>query len=202
MGHDTFASSTASISEFVGLEYMTQDHYAAFGIVVHLTSQLDATLDQIIVAMANAATQPTFYPLLTFLSAKDKRDYIVAMAKVAQWPPYAIKGMGGLMDRAKSASDLRNDIAHCLWKKGRRKGTIKPIVLSARGAIKVLGSGNNEREWTAAELIAEAKKIHQIGIDLRTFMLRYGLVPALPEIPPPTPSPMRNRRKGKTRQDE
>jgi hypothetical protein len=95
---------------------MTQDHYAAFGIVVHLTSQLDATLDQIIVAMANAATQPTFYPLLTFLSAKDKRDYIVAIAKVAQWPPYAIKGMGG----------LRNDIAHCLWKKGVAKGPLSP----------------------------------------------------------------------------
>jgi hypothetical protein len=151
--------------------------------------------------MTKSAAEPAAYPLLTFLSAKDKRDYILAMAKVSNWPPYASKGLDDLMDRAKSIFALRNDIAHCSWKKGRRAGTIKPISLSARGVLKVLGSEHNEREWTANQLFAEATRIHQFGLELVEFMKRYDLVPPLPDRPPSNPSPMRDRRKGGTRRD-
>jgi hypothetical protein len=183
------ASGGSIIPEFAGIEHMTQEHYAGFGLVVHLTSHLDALLDQIIVAMTKAAAEPTFYPLLTFLSAKDKRDYIVAITKEASWPPYLIKGMVDLMDRTKSAFSLRNDIAHCVWRPGRRKGTIKPMQMSARGVVKLLGSDHNEREWTASELIVEAQKIYQVGIDLGVFMRRYELFPTFPEKPPSPPRP-------------
>jgi hypothetical protein len=185
------------IPEFAGLEHMTQEHYAGFGLVVHLTSHLDALLDQIIIAITKAAAEPTFYPLLTFLSAKDKRDYIVAITKEASWPPYAIKGMVGLMDRTKAAFSLRNDIAHCVWRPGRRKGAIKPMLMSARGVVKLLGSDHNEREWSAPELIVEAQKIYQVGIDLGTFMRSYGLFPTFPEKPPSPPRSARGHKKDK-----
>jgi hypothetical protein len=198
---NTGKSGEFTIPDFAGLEHMTQEHYTGFGVVVHLISHLDALLDQIIIAMTKSAAQPTFYPLLTFLSAKDKRDYIVAIAKVASWPPYAIKGMVDLMERAKSAFTLRNDIAHCVWRAGRRKGAIKPMLMSARGAVKLLGSDHNEREWTALELMAEAQKIYQVGIDLGAFMRSYGLFPTFPETPPSPPRPTQNRKTDKPRQD-
>lgn len=177
-----------------GIDYLTREHYAAFGMVTHLASALDALLDQIIVAMTKSAFEPAFYPLLTFLSAKDKRDYINAMVKISAWPPEVVKSLNKLMDRTKSAFELRNAIAHCVWKKGRRKDTIKPISLSARGVMKFLGSGHNEREWTAPELIVEAAKIHQIGIDLKEFMRLYGLLsPTYPEKPSSRPVPTRSR---------
>jgi hypothetical protein len=174
------------MSEFTGLEHLSREHYAGFGMVITMTCHLDGLLDQIIVAMTKSANEPAFYPLLTFLGANNKRDYIKAMAKVSKWPPYAIEGLSDLMDRTKSAFAVRNDIAHCTWKPGRRKGSIKPIFLSARGVLKVLGSGHNEREWTAAQLEAEARKIHELGLDLAKFMHRYGLV-SVPETPPPRP---------------
>jgi hypothetical protein len=69
---------------FAGLEHMSLDHFAAFGMIVTMTSHLDALLDQIIVAMTESANKPAFYPILTFLSAKDKRDYIEAMAGISR----------------------------------------------------------------------------------------------------------------------
>jgi hypothetical protein len=168
-----------AMPEFPDLEHMSREHYAGFGMVITMTCQLDGLLDQIIVAMTKA--EPPAYPLLTFLSAKDKRDYIVAMAGVSTWPPYASKGMVGLMKRVKTAFDLRNTIAHAVWRKGRRAGTIKPMSMSARADLKILGSEPNEREWTAPHLIAEAHKIHELGTDLAKFMRRYGLAPTSPE---------------------
>jgi hypothetical protein len=91
------------------------------------------------------------------------------------------------MDRAKPAFALRNDIAHNVWRKGRRAGAIKPMSMSARGALKLLGSEHNEREWTAPQLKAEAQKIHELGVDLAKFMRRYELV-SLPEKPPSRPA--------------
>lgn len=169
-----------------GLDYMTPEHYAAFGMIVTMASHIDSLLDQIIVAMTQSANKPAFYPLLTFLSAKDKRDYIEAMAGVSTWPPYAIKGIVQLMGRAKNVFSFRNDVAHLVWRKGRKLGTIKPMSLSARSVLKVLGHEHNEREWTAAQLKAEAHKMRELGLDLAKFMTRYGLV-ALPEKPPPRP---------------
>jgi hypothetical protein len=119
------------MSEFAGLEHMTHDHYAGFGMVVTMTCHLDALLDQIIVAMTKSVNEPAFYPILTFLTAKDKRDYIEAMAGISAWQPYVIKGLKDLMDRAKPAFALRNNIAHNVWRKGRRIGAIKRIRVCA-----------------------------------------------------------------------
>jgi hypothetical protein len=182
------------MSEFTGLEHMSREHYAGFGMVITMTCHLDGLLDQIIIAMTKSTNEPAFYPILTFLSAKDKRDYIVAMAGVSTWPPYAIDGLTRLMARAKKALDLRNSIAHNIWRRGRRVGTIKPMSMSARGGLKLLGSEQNEREWTAPQLEAEARKIHQLGMDLAEFMKRYGLV-SLPEKPPSRPHVTRNRKR-------
>ena len=81
------------MSQFTGLEYMTNDHYAGIGMVITMTCHLDGLLDQIIVAMTKSTNEPAFYPILTFLSAKDKRDYIEAMAGISTWPQYLIKAL-------------------------------------------------------------------------------------------------------------
>jgi hypothetical protein len=167
-----------------GLPYITEEHYTGFGMIVHMCSHIDAMIDRIIVSMNKSHALPQFYPLLTFLSSRDKRDYVIALAKISTLPPWAVNGLETFMDRAKTAFALRNDVAHNLWRRGRRKGTIKPTVLSARGVLKILGISHNEREWTASQLIAEAQKIHALGVELNMFMRSYDLDPPLPNIPP------------------
>jgi len=184
-----------------GLEYMTRDHYTGFGMVITMTCHVDALLDRIIVAMTKTAVEPAFYPILTCLTTRDKRDYIVAMAGISTWPPAVVETLTHLMKRTKSAFEVRNSIAHCVWRKGRRSGTIKPMSMSARGALKLLGSEHNEREWSAPELMAEAEKIHQLGTDLAAFMKQYGLLPSLPEKPTTQPPVIPGHKTGKAHRD-
>jgi hypothetical protein len=51
------------MSEFTGLEHLSREHYAGFGMVITMTCHLDGLLDQIIVAMTNSANEPAFYLL-------------------------------------------------------------------------------------------------------------------------------------------
>jgi len=159
--------------------WVTPDHYMAFGMIVNIVAEMEGLLDEVIFAITKA--DHTILPLLTFLSGKDKRDYILAMAKESQWPPYLVKGMEGLLDRIKKAADLRNDVAHSSWSEGRKQGTIKLAKLSARGTLRMVGVGHNEKEWTAAELKAEALKFQALGRDLLMFMRQYGLVVNIPK---------------------
>jgi len=153
--------------------HITYDHYAAFGMIINTIADIDGLLDKIIIAMVKG--QPTILPLLTLLSSKEKIDYIVAIAKISTMSPIAINGLEKLMDRVRKAHSLRNQIAHCTWIQGTKSGTIKPLMMSARTVLKMLGIEHNEKQWTAAELHAEVKRFQEVGKDLALFMKRYGL---------------------------
>src|SRR5712664_4054405 len=69
----------------------------------------------------------------------------------------------------------RVQATHCTWMQGTKSGTIKPLMMSARTVLKMLGIEHNEKQWTAAELHAEVKRFQEVGKDLALFMKRYGL---------------------------
>jgi hypothetical protein len=156
---------------------ITYDHFAAFGMIINIVAQIDGLLDQIIIAMVQG--QPTILPILTLLGTKDKIDYIEAMAKISTLSPIAADGLERLVGRVRKTQGLRNQIAHSAWMEGRSAGTIKPITMSAKGSLKMLGTDTREKQWTADELKAEATRFEEIGTDLALFMKRYGLVPRM-----------------------
>jgi hypothetical protein len=157
------------------LDPITDDHYTAFGMIVHIVAEIDGLLDQIIITMVRG--ELTILPLLTFVGTKDKMGYIVAIAKESNLSPIAINGLEGLIKRAGKVHSLRNQIAHGGWIAGQRPGTIKPMTIYARETLKLLGIEHNEKQWTADELKAEATRYKRVGTDLATFMKRYGLIP-------------------------
>jgi hypothetical protein len=53
------------------------------------------------------------------------------------------------------------------------------MMLSSRTTLKTLGLDYFEKQWTAAELMAEARRFVELGNDLKTFMVRYGLKPRM-----------------------
>jgi hypothetical protein len=156
---------------------ISYDHYAAFGMIVRIVADIDHLLDRIIVAMVKG--QPTILPILTMLGTKDKVDYIVAMANISTLSPIVINGLEGLMERVRKTQGLRNQIAHSGWMAGTKPGTIKPIMMTARTALKMLGIEHNEKQWTTDELKKEAKRFEEVGRDLLIFMKRYGLNPRM-----------------------
>ena len=88
-----------------------------------------------------------------------------------------IEELEKLMDRVRKARGLRDQIAHCTWTAGTKPGKIKPLAMSARTVLKMLGIKHNEKQWTAGELNAEAKRYRELGHDLAGFMKRTGLIP-------------------------
>jgi hypothetical protein len=156
--------------------HITEEHYAAFGRIMNLIADIDGLLDAIIMAMVQAKQKEVVLPILTMLSSKSKIDYIVAMGKESTMSPAAINELEKLMGRVRKARGLRNQIAHCTWMPGRKSGTIKPLLMSARGVLKMLGIEHNEKQWTAKELDDEANEFRKLGHDLASFMKRNGLI--------------------------
>jgi len=80
-----------------------------------------------------------------------------------------------LIDKVHDKSNLRNNIAHNSWKPGRREGSIKPLVLKTKGSVLMLGTGHNEKDWTAKELHSEAEEILARVIRVADFFADRGI---------------------------
>jgi hypothetical protein len=155
--------------------HITNEHYAAFGRIINTIADIDGMLDTIIVAMVQGGLQ--VLPLLTMLNSKSKIDYIVAIGDESNMSPNSIDELKKLMCRVRKAHGLRNRIAHCTWMQGTKPGTIKPLEMRARSALKMLGIEHNEKQWTAGALNAEADRFRELGHELADFMKRTGLIP-------------------------
>jgi hypothetical protein len=79
-----------------------------------------------------------------------------------------------LVEWISTKSRLRNHIAHSVWTRGRKKDTIKPLSVTVKQKLEVLGIDHNEKEWTAKELEIEAVEISQLHDELKTFLMEGG----------------------------
>jgi hypothetical protein len=153
---------------------ITDGHYAAFGKIILNFTNLDHLLD---VAIAAALKMdPTFSPFFTAeLRYEQKRNILATLNSVADWPPEVITEFESLLDETNSAARMRNRVAHSGWKAGRKPGHIKPMAPKAKGKLILLGRHHNEKEYSVADLEAEAAQIQDIARRFMGFLRRYGL---------------------------
>ena len=75
---------------------------------------------------------------------------------------------------------LRNTVAHCRWRKGDRRHSLRPIGLDIRsGTAKLLGYDPSEKDWTSAELRAEAVSLIKLNAKLVMFQRSSGLAASI-----------------------
>ncbi len=80
------------------------------------------------------------------------------------------------LEEAKNLSKLRNWIAHNTWEKGRREGTIKPVIIGLRGEeIKLRGHEHNEPDFSLDYFKEEARKINANSSKLMNELRSTGL---------------------------
>ena len=82
-----------------------------------------------------------------------------------------------LVENIGQKSALRNNVAHCVWRQGRKEGTIKPFVIKTKARLLLLGSDADEKEWTADELHSEADEILERASAFKKFLVDYGMFP-------------------------
>jgi hypothetical protein len=80
-----------------------------------------------------------------------------------------------LVDRVNDKSVLRNNVAHTSWRRGRRPGSIKPLVIKAKGKLLLLGAHHDEKDWTAEELNSEADEILDRAFAVGLFLRGHGV---------------------------
>jgi hypothetical protein len=74
-------------------------------------------------------------------------------------------------------STLRNNIAHANWKAGKRPGSVKPVTYMARhGKGKIIGSDDNERDYTVSELGQIADALRQAHNQFVRYLREVGLI--------------------------
>lgn len=166
-----------------GTLHITNEHLRGFGAILNAFAALEGQLDELILCLIGA--KPTENKdaaanasiLLSKLQLRDKTDYCRALDGYTKLPGAAWTGKGliKILDRIKSKTALRNNAAHSLWNKGRRPGSIKPLFIGASGNLKLLGASQNEKDWTADELIHEANEILGIMRDLDKWMSVHNL---------------------------
>ena len=85
------------------------------------------------------------------------------------------KEINDLIDKIHKKSLLRNNVAHNLWVKGRRTKSIKPLVIKTKSSLLIKGVDHNEKEWTSAELRAEADEVLRLGHLIGEFFSKRGI---------------------------
>jgi hypothetical protein len=177
-----------------GNPHITDDHRTGFGAVVNSFAALECLVDELILKLIGvdvvnveqrSRASANAIILLTKLQTQSKTDFLRSLDAVENVEPGTWIGTGltGILDRMKSKGILRNNVAHCIWDEGRSAGAVKPLVISASGRLKILGTHHNEKEWTANELKIAADEINDITRDLADWMKQHELRLRLQYIP-------------------
>ena len=85
-----------------------------------------------------------------------------------------------LIDRLTDEGKRRNVIAHSVWRKGDRPGSVRTFAIRAVGEIRY-----EAHDFTAAEMERLAERIREVRRDLIRFMSRLGYLRASPDKPTP-----------------
>lgn len=154
---------------------LSTKHYTGIGRVIVRWARLESRMIEAIRALLRI---PSSDAVIAFwhMNYFDKRDRISALTLLREPDGKQKKHLESLTSRMDDAYDLRNLVAHSIWSKGKRRSTISPFVVKARGGqIKIGGHNLKVDDFSAQRLMSEADKIERLEEDFRQFFVtHYG----------------------------
>jgi hypothetical protein len=140
---------------------LTRAHFYAFGYIVSTYAKVEQGF-KFIIAQIIGVRRHVALVLSEPYTSENLRDVIKSLAE----SDLAFDKAERVVDLAKrfeKFGPLRNAIGHNLWKEGARADAVKPMRLDIRsGKTRYKGLDATERDWTLAELDAEAQKLNQL----------------------------------------
>lgn len=152
---------------------ITRDHYASFGMVIHQFALIDAALEEAIREMLGLERYQAAF-LMPELRHEQKRSMFLALLENVKVTDERRLFVAKLIERIENKSRLRNHFAHSVWTKGNKPNSIKPMSIRVRKKLKLLGSDDNEKEYTPKELEQNAIEIGVIYELLKSFIESGG----------------------------
>jgi hypothetical protein len=161
---------------------LDDDHFRAFGAIIHTFARHEALM---VGAMAKllGADIALFSMTTAELPYRAKRDTLLALVKERPLPNEQIEKISGYLCELHKWNQLRNAIAHYVWKPGDRPGSVKPMGLSVRGGeASYKGIEPGDRDYTKQELISIGNQLIQLRLRFFTYLRSIDLLPTLDEI--------------------
>jgi len=135
------------------------EHMAVFGTIVQSFARHEFLMQGIMAALLNVPLSNA--ALITAgLGYSGKRDALLSLLRDVSLPDDQVERIRWFLGELHKHNQLRNHIAHSLWKPGTRHGTIKPVGAIARGGLaRFLGSDPNEEDWSLRDLATIADEL-------------------------------------------
>lgn len=153
----------------------SKEHLNAFGSLIHHYASVETGLKIVLAGVLNVRLRLILIMTEPY-GALDLRRVAKAIAKEHNWPGKSLDTFVQIVGDVKPISPLRNYIAHCRWTEGTRPGAIKPRRVDIREEkARYFGDEDDERDWTAKEIQAEADKLITINARLVQLLADTGL---------------------------
>jgi|ERR1700677_692690 hypothetical protein len=124
---------------------ITEDHFRAFGAIVHQFARFEVLIGIIINRALGGRQFGVTAIAISGLSYSQKSDALKTLLKIVSFPQTQNEIIIDYVISFNCHSALRNDIAHRIWNIGTRPGSIKAIEASSRGGkIKIRGTQPDE----------------------------------------------------------
>lgn len=160
---------------------LTEDHFRAFGFIVHLFARHEAIMVGVLSKLIDADVVHTAM-ITAELPYRGKRETLLAMIKEKPLPPEQIEKISGYLGQLHQWNPLRNSIAHSQWKRGKRPGSVMPFGVSIRGGEADYIGFNDERDYTIDELISIANQLVGLRTRFSDYLRSIGLLPRSEDI--------------------
>jgi hypothetical protein len=157
---------------------LSDEHVRAFGSITAYWANYEALLETIIVAVygLDEARGRAFTASLNYAG---KRDMLRAMAAAKDNKASSFyEVVEEVLDKAQPLADLRNLVAHAVWRPGKRPRAIEPLIHGARGIAQSRGRDGKGRDYTSDDLHDEATAIFVLWTDLHEAAVRHGVLRA------------------------
>jgi hypothetical protein len=161
---------------------LTVEHFQAFGAIVHQFARFEVLIGIIINQVLGGRKLSMTAIAISSLSYSQKSDALKTLLKIAIFPDNHNTVITGLISDFNAYSQLRNDIAHNIWREGKRHTSIKAVSVSSRGGkVKIRGISHDETDYTLGELTDIADNLTRIHDELRGFLEKVGAIPIMAE---------------------
>jgi hypothetical protein len=156
----------------------TPDHMAAFGSIVQHFARHEYLMQTLARSLVHAPELSNIALLTSGLGYSGKRDAILSLLRDVQLPPRQKERIKWFLGELHKHNQLRNHVAHSIWKAGTRPHSIKPIGADARGGLaRFIGLDPKEKDWLLDELLHIANELGKNHDRFVDYLASVSLMP-------------------------
>lgn len=156
---------------------LTTEHLCAFGAIIAVFARHEILMVGAISNLLETSAAGVMH-LTAEMPYRAKKDALKALSKASDLKGHDKERIAWFLGQVHTFNDLRNSIAHNIWKRGERPGSIKPLSLGVRsGTTKIKGIYPTEPDYTLDELNAAVENLIRLQHEFCDYLVSLGLWP-------------------------